>query len=157
MAKTSGPSIVTWLLIGGAAYVAYEFFFASSSAAATSPTPATPAPASPTPAAPSAATSAPSSPSTLDSYFAAMVQAASAAGFTSGSADQWGYYFQQANGFAAPTPESEGFNRQSNWPSNLTAAQYWAAASPVIAKQKGISGLGVYGSLAGLAGYRGKR
>jgi hypothetical protein len=155
--------MVTLLLLAGAAYVVYEYFFAataavSSAAPASSSTPAaqttgqyvTTAPATgAAPAAVTPTTTSAASPSTLDAYYAAMVKDATANGFSSGTPDQWGYYFNDANGFSAPQPESAGWNRTSNWPTTLTAAQYWAAVSPLVAQQKGISGLGVFGGLAG--------
>jgi hypothetical protein len=150
MAKDSGgPSIVTILLLGGAAYLAYEFFFASSSSAAASAPPATPGTApgtTPTPATPTSTTAA--SASSLDAMYQNMVNAATAANFTSGNPDQWGYYFAQGNKpQVAPAPESAGFDRANNWPTTLTAAQYWTAIAPKVAAANGLSGLGV---LAGL-------
>jgi hypothetical protein len=156
MAKSSGgSSILTLALLGGAAYVAYQWWNASSAAAASSATPpaGTP-PASPPPASPATSTAA--GASTLDAQYQAMLASAKAAGFTSGNPDNWGFYYAQGNpGKTAPAPEDAGFNRTSNWPGALTAAQYWAAASPLIAKAQGLSGLGMLGGLGEYIAARG--
>ena len=165
MAKSSGPNLLTLLLVAGGAYVAYEVFFASAGATASS---ATPAPATPTGAAPAstipssapaatsstpaaAAVASAASSSTLDTQFNNMVSDATANGFSAGTPDQWGFYYAEGNpGKTAPTPESAGWNRQTNWPTGLTAAQYWTAASPLIAQAQGLHGLGFYGTLGAL-------
>jgi hypothetical protein len=142
MAKDSGPSMLTLLLLAGGGYVAYKLFIAPATTAAA-------ASATPAPTAPSA-----SSTSALDAMFTAMVTAATNATppFASGTPDQWGFYFAAGNpGSTAPTPESAGWNRQSNWPTNLSAAQYWTSVAPLVAASKGLSGLGMYGTLGVLA------
>ena len=167
MAKSSGPNLLTLLLVAGGAYVAYELFFAPSTttASAATPVPATSTsaavPATPTtvPAAvaattPSAAAVASAaSSSALDTQFNNMVTNATGQTppFASGSPDQWGYYYTQGNpGMTAPVPENAGWNRQTNWPTNLSAAQYWAAVSPLLAQSQGLTGLGFYGTLGAL-------
>jgi len=153
MAKGGGPSLLTLLLIGGGGYLAYQYFFASTSAAQASamPTPAGPPHVTP----PTAAMVASAASSTaLDTQFNNMVTAATnqTPPFASGSPDQWGFYYAQGNpGMTAPTPESAGWNRQTNYPTNLSAAQYWAAVVPLISKAQGLSGLGAYGTIAMLA------
>ena len=65
------------------------------------------------------------------------------------SADQWGYYLNDALsplGKAAPDPMPlftsavSGFDRSQL----LTAGQYWAVMSPALKSQLGLSGLGMY-------------
>jgi hypothetical protein len=77
----------------------------------------------------------------LNALYQAMVAAATAANFTTGNYDQWGYYFLQAAGYPAPDPIQAfpGSDRTSNWPS-VTAAQYWAGVAPIVASQHGLNG-----------------
>jgi len=159
MAQSSGPSLLTIILIAAGGYVLYEWLFASSTAAASSATPATPAPTTPpTPAnlgtpvtttSTATPTTAPASNS-LDSMYQNMVNSATANNFTSGNPDQWCYYFSQGNsGKACPDPDTMGWDRNNaaQWPTTLTAAQFWSQASQYISTAYGVSGLGLLGGL----------
>lgn len=153
MARDSGGGFGTVLTIGAVGiggYLLYQWWQGQTAAAAVS------APASPTPtAAANASTPVPSasSVSSLDALYRAMVQAAAAAGHTATlTADQWGYYLGQVAGSPAPDALQAfpSFNRATNWPS-ISSAQYWAGIAPLVAQQKGLSGLGLFGGLGRIA------
>lgn len=141
--------IVKWGLILGGGYLGYRWWTGQSVIPAIGgsaaqqllppslPPSTLPASTAPAPAAPSAA-----AVSTLNALYAAMVVAATAANFTSGNYDEWGFYFQKAAGYPAPDPTQAfpGSDRTSNWPS-VTAAQYWAGIAPLVASQHGLSGI----------------
>jgi CubicO group peptidase (beta-lactamase class C family) len=105
------------LLLGGAAYLAYEFFFAPAAAPATAPA-AGPQPATaPTPTA---------NPQTTQQ----LIQAAAAADtppFTQGTADQWDVYYSRVRGIAAPDPGS--YLTADNRAEIFTFPEWWALAS----------------------------
>lgn len=149
--------------VGAALYIAYTqgwlSFLGIGTAAtatptatpATSGTPATSAGAVPT--TPSAA-----SPSTLDALYTKFLAAAKAGGSDTGTlgVDGWGWYLNQS-GITAPDPMPifsaavPGFDRSQQF----TITQYWAVMAPALKTQLGLSGLGMYGALAGMAwGYR---
>lgn len=153
MARDGGSGIgtvITWGAVGLGGYLLYQWWQSQSAATAAT------APATPTPtAAANAATPVPSasSVSSLDALYRAMVQAAAAAGHTGTlTADQWGYYLGQVSGTPAPDALQAfpGFNRTTNWPS-ISSAQYWAGIAPLVAQQKGLSGIGLFGGLGRLA------
>lgn len=108
------------LLLGGAAYIAYEYFIApAATPAATAPAggiqPA--APATPSPAA---------NPLTTQQ----MVLAAAAKAnppFTQGTVDQWDFYYTQARGIDAPDPG--GYVTADQRAEILTFPEWWALAS----------------------------
>lgn len=157
MARDSGSGFGTVLTIGAVGiggYLLWQWWNGQQSAA--SGTVAAGSPAAPTPtAAANASTPVPSasSISTLDALYRAMVQAAAAAGHTGTlTADQWGYYLGQVA--RSPAPDAlqafPSFNRSTNWP-NISSAQYWAGIAPLVAQQKGLSGLGFFGGLGRIA------
>lgn len=159
MARDGGGglgTVLTWGIVGVGAYLIYQWWQSSQSAATAHA--AVPAPTPTAAANTTAATPSASSVSALDALYLAMVQAAqkanpwAAAPLSSHpgtlSADQWGYYLGQVSGTPAPDALAAfpTFNRQTNWP-NITAAQYWTGISPLLAQQKGMGGLGIYGGL----------
>lgn len=117
-----------FLLVGGAAYVAYELFFSG---------PATPAVATP---ATGAGIVQASTPAALQSSIAAL-EAAQNPPFTTGTADQHGYYYAQASGKAATDPGSylTTANRQETF-----ALPAWCSASGLC---------GIVNFNEGMAGY----
>lgn len=133
-------SLVKFGLIGGAAYLAYRYLYASSAVSALAP-----AVTSATPAAPSV----PLVP--LDAIYTRMVSAAAAEGVQGDGAglDAWNVYLMRA-GVPAPEPAPEDVFgimppdvRNQKW----TAAQYWAGMAPYLKARGGYAGLGLFGSL----------
>lgn len=159
MARDGGGgigTIVTFGALGLGAYLIYTWLQSQTAQAAASAA-ATPPPQTPTAAANSTApTLSSSSVSKLDALYLAMVQAANKANPWSGAPysthpgtlnpDQWGYYLGQVSGTPAPDALQAfpSFNRSTMWP-NITSAQYWNAAAPLVARQMGLSGLGFFG------------
>lgn len=143
MAGSTGGTILKLGLIGVGGYFLYEWFFATPAA------PAAPAivPATTLPTTAAAAT--PAAPSTLDTYYSGMVAKASAAGESSSlTPDQWGFYLAEVMGKPAPDPTlvwtQAGFDRTQT----MTAAVYWAGMASYLKSTQGLSGLGMYGTLA---------
>jgi hypothetical protein len=129
MANSSG---LTWVLLAGAAYIAYEYLFATPAVAAAPAAPATPT----TPAAPVVAYVPPTQTQQLQT-------AASGTASTQLDADQWSYYWQQ---LGLPAVDGGKWNTlffPNGRPANGAAAPTMTAAAYVAALQG-----------AGLAGYR---
>lgn len=107
------------LLIGGAGYLAYEYFLKPAEVdAAPAIAAAGIVPAATTPASAANATTT-----------QALVKAAAAAGgFTSGNVDQWNYFYAQARGIPAPAPDTWGVT-DSNRAQVLTFDEWWDLAS----------------------------
>ncbi len=132
-------SVVKIGLLGGAAFLAYRFYFSPSTAAVKSPaaTPATVVPAG--------------SPHKLDDIYSKMVAAAAAEGVGADGAglDAWNVYLIRGGGPSpAPSPEDvfgslSGADRTRKYP----AAEYWAGMAPWLKAQGGYAGLGLFGSL----------
>jgi len=157
MADSTG-GMVKLALIGGAAWVAYEYLFGNlfkTTAPTTAPTSGQPgAPVAP-PAPPLGTTLGVTGANSLDGIHQQLVKAANApsAGL---SVDGWGYFLNQvlanAGKGAAPDPMPifqpaiPGFDRGQL----LTDAQYWGIMAPALKSQLGLSGLGLYGSLGAL-------
>ena len=133
----------TWLkvgLIGGGAYLVYEYFFASSAAANSAPG-STSQLVSQTAAAPATAAATVRfsnypGVTTLSSLSTAIqALAANDPSLVNGqmpTGDHWNYYANEITGLTLPAA----------WPSGaLTFAQYWAAESPVIAAQTGLGSI----------------
>jgi LDH2 family malate/lactate/ureidoglycolate dehydrogenase len=148
-------------LFGAALYLAYSqgwLSFLGIGTAAAVPATGTPATANPlavgVPTPTPVSTSPVNVPSTLDSAYAKMVAAATAAGTTSTGVDGWGYYLNNSGaGITSPDPipafsaAIPNFDRSQNF----TAPQYWAIMAPALRSQLGLSGLGIYGGLGALA------
>ena len=142
-----------FLLLGGAGVAAWWFFFRT-------PTPTTPAPAAPGAPSPAPAqasgTAVNSGANSLDAIHNQLVKFAQAPSEGLG-ADAWGYFLNQILASlgkgAAPDPVPlfaatiPGYDRSQL----LTIDQYWAVMAPALKTQLGLSGLGIFGGLAGLA------
>lgn len=132
-------NILEYLLLGGAAYLAYTWF--TSPATSTTVAPQTPTPNAPaaTPPAPTVAYTPPST--------AQQLQTAAGAGVTMLNADQWSYYWQQLGLVAVdPTKWQAVFFPSGRPPSGtaeptMTAQAYVTALTPI----------------TGLSGYQGYR
>lgn len=148
MADNTG--IIKIALFGGAAYLAYRqgwlsFLGLGTPAATTPATAATPTPA-PNPNAITGANS-------LDAIFQRVVTAANAP--TAGlNIDSWDYYLNAELakiGKSAPDPMPIFSSAVANFDRAqlINAAQYWAVMAPALKTQLGLSGLGIYGGMAG--------
>lgn len=108
------------LLLGGAAYIAYEYFIAPA---------ATPAAAAPAggiqPAAPATPPPAANPLTTQQMVLAAAAKANPP--FTQGTVDQWDFYYTQARGIDAPDPG--GYVTADQRAEILTFPEWWALAS----------------------------
>ena len=87
---------------------------------------------------------------TLDAIYGRMVTAAAAPGEGYG-ADQWNYFLAQVSNITPPDPTDvfssvPGFDRSKNL---MSAMEYWAVMAPYLKSKMGLSGLGVFGGLAG--------
>jgi len=163
MADSSG--LMKVVLIGGAAYVAYEMGWLSFLGLTPTATAATPATTSTTVATTTTSTPATGSAAapvtgagSLDGIYTAIVAAANAANVSAAglNVDGWGYYLNNqlaSQGLTAPDPMPiftaaiSGFARSQL----MTAAQYWGIMAPALKSQLGLSGLGFYGGLGLLA------
>jgi len=126
-------SIFTWVLIGGAAYLAWNWWTSQPVAAAAPPAGGTTPPA--TPAAPTVAYVPPTQTQQL--------QTAAGAGVTVLNADQWSYYWNQL-GFPSIDPTKwQNVFFPNGRPASGSAAPTMTAGAYVSALQG-----------AGLAGYR---
>jgi hypothetical protein len=172
--KDGGPSILTVALLGGAAYLAYEFFFASSAAAqASAPAPALPSvlPQSPgaatapgpAPAVPVAAPPPQSAFNSLDQTYQRFVQTLSknagdpaltqSQGSTTATPQVFNYYLAQASSYSLPDSAIQQlFGGYPDPPVSLAA--FWSAASGWLAQNKGLSGIGGRGLAGIFAGRR---
>ena len=103
------------LALGAAGFLGYKYFLAPKVAAPPTTDPSkVPGPTPPI-----------TNPVTTQS----LVQAAAAkGGFTSGTVDEWNFYYGQARGIAAPDPGDWGFD-DSNRAQILTFPEWWATAS----------------------------
>ena len=134
MAQSSG---LTWVLLAGAAYIAYEYFFS------------TPAVAAAAPATGTATTTTTTPPASTVSYvppsLTQQLQTLAGPGVTSLDADQWNYYYTSAAPQGLAQPAISNFdtiffpNGRPSDPSQnpqMTAAQFVAALG-----NPGLSGL----------------
>ncbi len=126
-------SVVKVGLVGGAAYLAYRYFFAS-------PAPSTAVAVSPgVPAA------------SLDAIYAKMLTAAAQEGVGADGAglDAWNVYLIRGGGPSpAPAPEDvfgslPGAERTRKY----TAVEYWGKMAPYLKQRGGFAGLGLFGYL----------
>lgn len=163
--KDSGPSIVSIALLGGAAYLAYQFFFASStSAAASAGPPTTPPAGGSTPALPAPPAASPAQPgfNSLDTIYqrlAAKLSSVNDPAVTqSGTAaipDVFNFYLGQVSSFQLPASAmGQLFGPEPQ--ASTTLANFWSAASGWLAQNKGLSGFGGRG-LAGIFATAGRR
>jgi hypothetical protein len=141
-------SLVKVGLFGGAAYLAYKFYFAPPSvpAGAVAPVPAA-AGASSVPS----AGGSPAPPSNVYNSLAAVLgriaSAATSAGLTSQTPDEWNVLYL-AQGGPAPAPDPmDVFGGRPE----MTLAQYWAGMSAYLARTRGLAGMGIYAGLGRLA------
>jgi hypothetical protein len=158
VADTVG-TLVKWGLIGGAVYLAYEYFFAAPvTAAPVTTTALLPPPAvTPPPATPPAAPPPTSSYDTAAALFTRITALAQADNVTqaSQSPDAWNVYFVNAGGpqiINGSLPDPTVIFGSHN---PVTLAQWWAATSAWLATNKGLTGLAVYAGLGRLAFGRG--
>jgi len=126
------------LLAFGAAGAAAWYFFLRK--------PASPAAVAPA-GSPASGSAAKPSAGTLDAAYQRMVAKSSG---KPGSVDDWDSWLMQGTpSIVSPDPlpvfqaAIPGFDRSRQ----MSAAEYWAVMSPVIAAQYGLSGLGFYGSM----------
>lgn len=133
--------VIKWGLLGLAAYWIYTNFFAPAPAA-TATTTTTPTTTTPTtPVAPT------STFNTLDAIYSRMVAAATADKAASTlTADQWNVYLKLNSNVSSPPDPPTVFPDQDR-ATLMTSAQYWAGMSAYLAKNMGMSGLGLYGGL----------
>lgn len=164
--KDGGPSLWGWLLLGGAGYLAYEWFFASSTSAAVSAGPSTTPPAggSPPASAPPAASPA-SGYNSLDQTYQRLVQTlqqnssdpalAQVQGSLQATPDVFNYYLARVSAYSLDGPGmQQAFGPAPHQPISLGA--FWSAASAWLAQTKGLSGIGGRG-LAGIFAGAGRR
>lgn len=86
---------------------------------------------------------------TLDGLYNRMVALASKAGITTTGPDGWTYYLAETglvSGLPDPAQVFPGVDRSVA----MTPPQYWAGMSAWLKANKGFSGLGIFGGLAGL-------
>jgi hypothetical protein len=105
-----------FLLFGAAAYVGYQYFYKPSTVVTPPAGGIQPAAQLPTPT---------TNPLTTQSLILA---AAAKNNFTMGNFDDWGYYYQQARGVRAPSPDTLGFT-EADQGKQLTFAEWWGTAS----------------------------
>ena len=146
--------------LGVGGYLAYRWY--QNQAAAVADAPATATPATPAPASPAPVTVAPVAPApvtnSLDSIYSALSAAATAAGVnlntgvasgTNVGPDGWNYYLASVytlpGGGSLPDPNGVFPGVDRSQPMSL--ATYWASMSPWLAKNEGLSGLGLFGGL----------
>jgi hypothetical protein len=129
----NSSNILTYVLVGGAAYLAYTYFTAPTTVTAT-----TPVVPPPTPAAPTAPVVAYIPPTQVQ-----QLQNAAGAGVSVLNADQWSYYWQQ---LGLPTIDGTKWSNVF-FPNGRPAG---GAAAPTMSAQDYISAL----QGAGLAGYQ---
>jgi hypothetical protein len=145
VADSSVNTLIKVGLFGAAAYLIYKqgwlAQFGIGTAPATTPATATTA-ATTTPAAAAA-------PSALDTLYTAMVAAATAGGISTTGPDGWNYYLVQG-GYPSPAPDPADVFPGVDRSIPMTSAQYWAGMSAWLQKNKGMSGVGIFGGLAGL-------
>jgi hypothetical protein len=130
-------------LIGGAAYLVYkQGWLAQLGIGAPAPAAAQPSTGVPAPG--------PVGYNTLDAIYGRMVTAAAApsAGY---NADQWNYFLAQVSNITPPDvmdvfSSVPGFDRSKNL---MSAMEYWAVMAPYLKSKMGLSGLGIFGGLAG--------
>ncbi len=128
-------------LFGGAAYLAYRYYFAPS----TSPAPS--ALHTSTGAAPSNTPA----PASLDAIYSKMVAEAAKEGVGADGAglDAWNVYLIRGGGPSpAPAPEDvfAGVSGEART-RKYTAAEYWGGMAPYLKAKGGFAGLGLFGSL----------
>jgi hypothetical protein len=93
-------------------------------------------------------------PQSLDSVYAQLKTAGAAAGFSgsgdslTASPDQWNYFLNSL--FPSNSANLDALFPAPNRSSPVTAAKFWSAVGPVLGKQFGLSGLGLF---AGLGDY----
>jgi hypothetical protein len=136
-------NIVKFVLVGAAAYLAYELGWLSSLGLAPTAAVAATTTSTTTPA----TSAAIAKPKLSDIQAAAIILAkAPAAGL---GVDDWGYYVNQAlapYGLSAPDPmplftaANSAFSRSDL----VTSADYWAVMGPALKAQTGLAGLGMY-------------
>lgn len=167
MAKqdSGGSAIIPVLLIGGAAYLAYQWFFAPATTAAqasATPTPTTPTmpqavPTTPTPSVPTPTAPAQSAYNSLDQIyqrFSAIVQQnvgtdpalTNQNGQITATTDVFNYYLGQVGNYNLT---AAGLTQEFGTQNPLTLAQFWSGASAWLAQNQGLSGIGG----RGFAGY----
>ena len=160
MARDGGGgfgSVIGWAAAIGGAYLIYQWWQSTTQVPTGAPAGNIPPTLT---AAANASTPTPSAAnvSALDSISTQMM--AKAGNQTSLNADQWGYYYQQVTNSPAPDPlqliyNGKALNRSTNWP-NLTGPQYWSAVAPIVAQQRGLTGIGVLAGLGRYVGMRGR-
>ena len=132
-------NFMTYLLLGGAAYIAYEYFFSTPTvAAATATTPATPV----TPTTPVVAYVPPTTTQQL--------QAAAGAGVTALNADGWSFYWAQIGQTAIPAATFDTLFFPNGRPASSSDEPTMTAAAFVSALQ----GAGLAGYRRGMGAYR---
>lgn len=153
------------VLIGGAGVVAYLMYRQYQSAAAPESIVAAgnasnevaPGPAQTTDTgsaeSPAASSTSAGQVSALDALYQALIDATAGDSYFTGSGSarggnvqHWNYYLAKVAGITAPDPGSiwSGADLTRD---DMTAAQYWAGVAPLVAKAKGLSGIGFYGGL----------
>lgn len=85
----------------------------------------------------------------LDAIYPRMVTAAKAPA-EGLNADEWGFFLAQSSNVTPPDPMDvfssiPGFDRAQK----MTAVEYWALMAPYLKSKMGLSGVGVFGGLAG--------
>jgi hypothetical protein len=86
---------------------------------------------------------------TLDGLYTRMVALAAKNGVTTTGPDGWNYYLNETglvSGLPDPLEVFPGVDRTQP----MTSAEYWAGMSAWLARNKGLSGPGIFGGLAGL-------
>lgn len=145
MAQSSGPGIMEILLLGGAAYVAYQFFTVSTVPAATTTPASGGAPPATTP--PASTTTPPVTyvPPTLTQQ----LQTLAGAGVTALNADQWNYYLTQPSPQGLAQPGNSNFT-QIFFPSGRPPA---GTSEPTMTAAQFVAAIGNPG-LSGYQGYK---
>ncbi len=146
MAKSSFGSVIPLALAGGAAWLAWEYWLKPAPAAVRSPD----APGLPNAPAPAAAVTpaAPTAPAfnSLDAIYGRL---AAAVGTTPYNVHQFNWFLSKQLPAGKTLPSANEF-LPADWvdTTEMTLAQYWAAIAPWLKSNWGLSGLGVFGSLA---------
>lgn len=167
--KDGGPSIVSIALLGGAAYLAYQFFFASTGSAQASGTPSPGGPSAIPPAggkvtappiSPTAQAQAQAGFNSLDQTYQRLVQAiqqnstdpalSQVQGSWQAIPDFFNYYLGRISANQLPASAmGQLFGPEPQPPTTLAA--FWSAASGWLAQNKGLTGyrgMGLAGIIA---------
>lgn len=140
----AGDNTLKYLLIGGAAYLAYEYFFATPAATPVTSTPATGT--TTTSGSGTTTTSGSGSTTSAAPTTVQQLQTAAGAGVTTLNADEWSFYWTQiGKPTLSPTQFASTFFPNGRPTDATTYPQYTASQFVTALSGAGISGLGNVG------------